>query len=239
MLDTVARTAGLVIGGVFAVAARVRPAIRPLHPTGEVCSGTLTRHGSRRPTGVAWLDEPGTDPVTVRLSNSAGLPGRLPDVRGLAVRVPVGPAQLVGPAQRVGPARFADLLFASTGTRPLTRHLLVVTTARRPPMTTQLPFRSPGGPILIGAFAQGSAAGGEAADESFALGCADLRGPWQQFATLTIPGRSVRPGTDDPSLRFDPVRNTLPGLPNYGWVARLRDPAYAAARRVSPAAAAG
>lgn len=225
MLDTAARTAGLVLGGVFAVVARVRPALRPLHPRGEVCSGTLTRHGTRRPTGVRWLDEPGSDEVTVRLSDSAGMPAGLPDVRGLAVRVPVGPS------------RHADLLLASTGTRPLTRHVLVVTTAARPPMTTQLPFRSPTGPLLLAAFAQAAPAGAAAgAEESFTVGCADLRGPWQQFATLTIPGPAARPGTDDPSLRFDPVANTLPGLPNYPWVARLRNPAYAASRRVSPSA---
>ena len=241
MLDTAARSAGLVLGGAFAVVARARATVRPLHPRGEVCSGTLTRHGCPRPTGVAWLDEPGTDPVTVRLSDSAGLPRPLPDVRGLALRVPVGPAKV------------ADLLLGSTGTRPLARHVLVVTSAARPPMTSQVPFRSARGPILLGAFPQPDAPAGpeggldagfddagprgsETGTESFALGCAGLRGRWQHFATLTIPGAAVRPGADDPSLRFDPVGNTVPGLPNYAWVERLRGPAYAAARHASPSA---
>ncbi|MGW1607564.1 hypothetical protein ACWCQV_42900, partial [Streptomyces eurythermus] len=41
--------------------------------------------GARR--GAPWLDGPGRSPATVRLSRAAGLPRRLPDVLGLAVRV--------------------------------------------------------------------------------------------------------------------------------------------------------
>ena len=35
----------------------------------------------------------------------------------------------------------------------------------------------------------------------------------------------------DPMVSFDPVRNAVPGLEQYRWVTRLREPSYAVARR--------
>ena len=49
--------------------------------------GRIYRHGLDPGTGVPWIDEPGEDEV-VRLSRAIGLRG-LPDIHGLAVRVPV------------------------------------------------------------------------------------------------------------------------------------------------------
>jgi hypothetical protein len=31
-------------------------------------------------------------------------------------------------------------------------------------------------------------------------------------------------------VSFDPTRNTVPGLENYDWVRRLREPSYGTAR---------
>src|SRR3954451_10255298 len=67
---------------------RARPADKPLHPVGAVSRGTLHRYGLTPSVGVKWLDEPGQDKVLVRFSRALGLPGPLPDVLGLAVRIP-------------------------------------------------------------------------------------------------------------------------------------------------------
>ncbi len=213
MTDLLWRTAGGALGAVFGVAARLRRAGMALHPRGHVAGGTLVRYGLPVPTGSAWLDEQGTDEVLVRRSRSAGLPGPLPDVHGLAVRVPVGGS------------RSGDLLLATTGTPPVLRHLLRPTTSDRRPMTTLLPYRTPTGPVVVGAFPlPGSAA--------YELRVAGLTGPWRRFATLDVRDDEHAEAADGPDtdVRFDPVLHPLPGLVVYDWVARLREPSYARSR---------
>lgn len=186
--------------------AALRPARKPLHPQGRVVTGRLRRTGLRPPTGVAWLDEVGEDEVLVRRSRAVGLPAPLPDIHGLAVRVPLGPDD------------HGDLLLASTGWGRATRFLL--TASRRPegrPLTTLLPYRTPAGPLLVGARAQG--------EDRFELACAVGLREWRPFATLDL-----TPAGADLEVSFDPVRRQLPGLEQYDWVERLREPSYATAR---------
>lgn len=187
--------------------AAVRPAAKPLHPRGELVRGRLYRHGLWPATDVAWLDEPGEDDVVVRLSRAIGLPGALPDIHGLAVRIPVGDGS------------HGDLLFASTGWGRFSRFLL--TASRSPqgrPMTTLLPYRTPSGAVVVGARANGA--------ESFELSCAAYDGEWRVFADLRL---SSRPA-DDGDISFDPVQHQLPGLEQYPAVERLREPSYRRAR---------
>ena len=54
-------------------------------------------------------------------------------------------------------------------------------------------------------------------------------GAWHPFAELRLHDQPVDQA--DTLLSFEPVRNLLPGLVTYEWVRRLREPAYAAARR--------
>src|SRR5687768_7464919 len=68
------------------VVARLRRA-PALHPRGTVQECTLSVDGSVR-VGARLLDEPATHRGVVRLSRSAGFPPPLPDVGGLAVRLP-------------------------------------------------------------------------------------------------------------------------------------------------------
>lgn len=215
MTEPFPRSAGVVLGGVFGAVARLRPgSSKALHPRGQVTTGTLVRYGAAPTTGVDWLDGAGTDDVLVRRSRSIGLPGPLPDVHGLAIRVPIGRT------------RGGDLLLATTGTRPGTRHLLVPTRSDRHPLTTLLPYRSPAGPVLLGAFPEpGSAV--------YELRVATLAGRWRPFGALAVDEPDGVDGADgtDLDVHFDPVLNPLPGLPSYGWVSRLREPAYAASRR--------
>lgn len=184
----------------------VRPASKPLHPRGDVVGGTLTRSGLTPATGVPWLDEPGRDRVQVRLSRAVGLPRFLPDIHGLALRVPT-------------PMGFGDVLLASTGTGRATRFMLTAT--REPggrPMTTLLPYQTPTGAVLLGAL--------EETHGRWKLVVASLAGPWRPFAVLELSDEH-----GDAPVSFDPVRNTMPGLEVSDWVRRLREPAYRTARR--------
>jgi hypothetical protein len=221
------------LGALFYAVGRLRRGSRkPLHPDGVVLPGTVHRDGAPTSWGAPWLDATGEHEATVRLSRSAGLPPPLPDVLGLALRVRVD-------------GREADLLLSSAGRGRVGRFLL---RPRRTPgrgmYTTLLPYRSPGGPVLIAAEPEqprrlppdpAGLAGGLAADPMrFALSCAAPRGRWRQFGTLEVGGRVGQPsghtGVDAP-ISFDPVLNPLPGLELYDVVARVRARTYASARR--------
>lgn len=212
-LDPAIRAASYTGGQMLSAATRMisaRPATKPLHPRGFVVHGILHRVGGQTLTRADWLDHAGEDLVLVRQSRAMGAPPRVPDIHGLAIRVPTEGG------------RHGDLLFASTGLGRLTRFTL--TAARSPyrrPMTTLLPYRTPVGAVLLSAVFH---------DESnVELGWATPSGRWRRFADLSLP--------TDPSDRadmlvsFDPVRNVLPGLEPYDWVGRLREPAYATARQ--------
>jgi hypothetical protein len=194
---------------------RLRPAGRSLHPRGEVVRATLQRYGLPPGWGVDWLETAGEDPVLVRRSRSAGLPQPWPDVLGLAVRVPLAAG------------RHGDLLMSSAGTGVVGRHLIRPTRRHARASTTLLPLRSPTGPVLLGAVP--TAADGSRLD----LVLCRPGGAWTVFGEL----RLEPPAADPPSqhLRFDAVLHPLPGLPVPGWAARLRAPAYAAARRAGAA----
>lgn len=192
-----------------------RPAAKPLHPRGTVTPATLRRFGADEQSGAAWLDATGEDTVLVRQSRAAGLPAPLPDFFGLAIRVPI-----VEGDDRV--ERHGDLLLATTGLGRLTRFTLTpATSAHGRPMTTLLPYRTPTGAVLLSATFRG--------ERTLDLAWAHGRGAWHRFAELQIHGDPA--SQDDEPISFDPLLNTLPGLTPYDWVRRLREPAYAAARR--------
>jgi hypothetical protein len=175
-----------------------------------VLAGTLHRHGLKEPASVPWLDEPGEDAVLVRFSRGAGLPPPLPDLLGLAIRLtaPTGAA--------------CDLLLTSAGRAPGARHLLrPAIDPQRASYTSLVPFNTPAGDLLVGAFPE--AAG-------FSLAVAGYRDSWRRFADLALP----EPGSENaeqPDVDFDPVLHPVPGLAQPGWLARLRAPAYGASRR--------
>jgi hypothetical protein len=147
-----------------------------------------------------------------------GLPAPLPDVDGLALRLPVE-------------GGLADLLFAATGTGRWTQHVLLPhPSGARVPLTTLLPFESGAGHLVLGLFPDDP----DDRDDRDGTGL-DLRvsvrsGPWRPLGRLTLEPLDVE---DPPELRFDPLRNTPPGLGTHPLIVRLRDPAYVAARRRS------
>ena len=203
VVSVASRAGGVVLEGATRALALVRRAPKPLHPRGTVWQAELTRTGSLLPTGVPWLDEPGTDRAIVRVSAAIGLPHGWPDLQGLAIRLPEHGD--------------ADLLLASTGVGPLTRFLLrPVKSSGWHLSTTLLPYKGPQGPLLLAAAPTG--------EGQYVLLRAEGQGPWVAFAVL----RLLHEADEEPS--FDPVRRPLPGLANYDWVARLRAPSYREAR---------
>ena len=178
---------------------------RPMHPRGVVLSARLERTGLPLPSGVGWLDEAGADDVLVRLSRGAGLPPRLPDLLGFALRAPG--------------EQPVDLLLSSSGRCRLTRRVPVL---RRDPATSYgsiMGYRSPAGPVLLAAHPQ--------APGVFGLAATVGRGPEQPFARVVL---GVETGPPDPPLHFDAVLRPPPGLVADGPLARFRRPAYTAAR---------
>jgi hypothetical protein len=210
LIGAVSSAAGQVLRAATRVVA-VRPASKPLHPEGSVVPGTLVRHGTRPPSGVPWLDATGADEVVVRLSRALGLPGGLPDVWGLAVRV-------LGPGGAAGGT--GDLLLASTGRGPWTRFLLTAHRSPRGTFGSLLPYRTSAGPVVMSAVHRD--------DTTLELAWAVGRGPWRPFADLRLrPSPAAEP---DQPISFDPVLNTLSGLETYDWVRRMREPSYRSAR---------
>lgn len=204
-----ASAVGSVLGDVFGTVAKIRHG-KPLHPRGIVYDAVLRRTGSPEPWDAEWLDTPGEDHGLVRLSRSVGLPRPLPDVLGLALT-------FSGPN-----GERHDLLLATTGLQPGARFALL---PRRDPFAAPygslFPYRTPRGLVLLAAV--------PTSRTEFRLLAAAPAGRWRQFATLELTGRTG-PEPDQP-IRFDPVLHLLPGLTWPSALARMREPAYAAARR--------
>ncbi|MET1133176.1 MAG: hypothetical protein ABWX60_07145 [Aeromicrobium sp.] len=203
VVDAAARAGGLVLEAATHAVAFARRAPKPLHPRGTVWEAQVIRVGSLLPTGVPWLDEPGTERAIVRVSAAVGLPHGWPDIQGLAIRLPE--------------QGDADILLASTGVGPLTRFMLrPVKSSGWHLSTSLLPYRGPEGPLLLAA--------APTEPGRYTLLRAEGHRPWVAFAVL----RLLHETDEEPS--FDPVRRPLPGVDNYDWVTRLREPAYRAAR---------
>src|SRR5688572_15363238 len=201
----IASAGGRLLAGATALLADARSTEKPLHPEGQLFRGRLLRYGAEEPSGVAWLDEPGDDEVLIRTSRAVGTPSPLPDIHGLAIRVP-------DPT-----GGFADLLLATTAWNRIGRHLLVPTFSVGPTLTTLLPYRTAAGPVVIGARHVGTA---------YQLSWARVGRPWRELGEL-FPDAS---GVADATVSFDPVRHSPPGMGQYPWIVRLRERSYATAR---------
>lgn len=237
----VTEAAGRAFAAVFRLLKLVRPD-RPIHPQGIGLAGELTRSGtSGEASGVDWLDVPGIDPVVARFSRSVGLPERLPDILGLALRVTPSRSSASGITPDAGPDGGAasggtgDVLFASTGWQVPGRFLLQprldVSSAT---FTTLMPYRGRKGPVVLGlrtiSLPAGSVTGGE-----WVLGLywATPAGPWKHCGELRL--RATTTPADTP-LRFNPLENLPPGAQTYGWARRLRERSYRTAQQPAPAA---
>ncbi|WP_282793825.1 phosphodiesterase [Streptomyces sp. CC224B] len=202
-----------------------------LHPYGVTCDALLTVRPTGRPWGEPWLDEPGEYAVRLRWSRAVGLPGRLPDALGLAVRV----------YDADGPGSLLDLLLTSSGSGRRTRHLpLPRLDALAGPYSTLLPYRIGGqeallavhpvvtSPLVPNTLARLRAAV-EAEPLAFDLCAAPPGRAWRALGTLTTGPLHDRPPDD--RVAYDPYLNRLPHLRPTAWLSGLREAAYAASRR--------
>ncbi|TFV86466.1 phosphodiesterase [Blastococcus sp. CT_GayMR16] len=221
-MTDVARGAGRLVAVPLGALARWRHG-RPMHPRGAVFDGILERTGSAPPWEVPWLDATARDAVVVRMSRGAGLPAPLPDVLGLAVRLP-------------GEGGPVDLLLTTTGRGALTRLVPFPRRAAAVVYSSIMGYRSDAGVIRLAALPDGEGVPsdpGPLADTvardglRFTLAASRGLGPWRPFARLVLP--AAREDCDH-DIRFDAVLNPPPGLVPDGPMARFRAPAYATAR---------
>ncbi|MEJ1199681.1 MULTISPECIES: phosphodiesterase [unclassified Streptomyces] len=178
-----------------------------------------------------WLDRPGTYRVTVRWSRALGLPRRLPDGLGLAVRV----------EDTDGLGNALDLLFTSSRSGRLGRHLpLLRSDALTGPYSTLLSYRVGERERVLAAF---PVLGPTGATEDtmptlwqelarrpvhFDLCAAAPDEPWRTFAALSL--EAVHPARATSTVSYDPYAHSLPGLRPTARLRRLRDCAYAGSR---------
>jgi hypothetical protein len=220
-----ARGAGRLVAAPLGALARWRRG-KPMHPRGAVFDAVLERRGSAPEWGLPWLDETATEPALVRFSRSAGLPAPLPDVLGLAVRVP-------------HPEQPVDLLLSTTGRGPLLRFVLLPRRDAAAPHTSIMGYRSDAGTLRIAALPEFRHAPSEPdafaavvrrGGVAFTLAAARGGQRWRPFGrlVLTAPREPL-----DPDVRFDAVQHPPPGLAADGPLARFRAPAYARARTAS------
>jgi hypothetical protein len=153
----------------------------------------------------------------VRLSRGLGLRPPLPDVFGLALRLP----------DVYGPRRHQDFLLASSGEGAFGRRLLRPTFGARTGMySSLLPYNVGRRRLLVGARPAPESA------DVFDLLVAPPSGRWRLAARLTLGSRLEDAVARE--LRFDPW-NSGGGLIPAGVVNRLRGPAYRGSRRGSAA----
>jgi hypothetical protein len=207
----------------FCALARLRSG-RAVHTRGTVLDGTLTVDPGSA-TGRA-LGGPQRRAAVVRASKSAGLPGGLPDLLGIALRIPTTDGVF-------------DVLLASVGRRGLAHMVL------RPsgtwwgrPFSTVLPYLADGRRLVLGLQA-GGGVGPPGADPA-AVNAAVREGP-VEFVLSEMPVRgSRRPigrlvleriRVTGPAVSFDPMRNALPRLHPARPLRALREWAYTGSRR--------
>ncbi|ORT58055.1 hypothetical protein [Streptomyces sp. CB03238] len=219
----------------FGIARRIarRRSAPALHPQGLTCAGVLDvpgTGGDAAPWGVPLLDRAGSYDVTVRWSRAAGLPARLPDGLGLALRV----------EDAGGHGAPLDLLLTSSGTGRLGRHVpRLRRDALAGPYSTLLSYRVGDRERVIAAFpvrgprrVRGDLAALRQALEHgparFELRAAAPGEPWRTFATLTV--GTPRPYPEETTPTSDPYLHGLPGLRPTDRLHGLRAAAYSGSR---------
>lgn len=227
-MKTVGARASSAVGGPFQWVAALRNG-RVFHPDGVLTTGSVERTA---PPGDGLPVET-THDVVARLSKGLGLPGAVPDIIGLAVRLPPQPSA----------ATPWDILLASAGTGPAGRVVGVRPALRwsGQPLSSVMPVRYHNRNWWISARMVDDING-------FGVPLADVRDrlrdsgvrfdidqacgaqPFRPLARLTL--RGVVPSDAAHDVAFDPVLHVAPGVrPAPQWLASLRAHAYDRSRR--------
>lgn len=199
---------------------------RVFHPLGVMAEGHLKRV---TPLGEGLPIE--SVDVLARVSKAVGIPGGLPDLIGLAWRMP----------PRASDATPWDVLMVSAGSGLLTRFALRPTPSwTGTTLSTLMPLRRPdgwwwlkaeivtsvGGRLSLDGVREAINSGGMVFDIQQAHGT----GSFEPLAELTL--SAVIPTDADHDVSFDPARNTATDV-GLGpeWLTRLRESAYLRSRR--------
>lgn len=184
---------------------------RVIHAKGEAYTGELSLLPDAAALKVPLAQGTKTRPVLVRFSRGAGLPDRLPDVLGIALRIP----------DADGAGHPQDLMMSTGGGSPLLRRMLVPRRDYRSATYTSLISYDVGGrDLVVGALPR---------DSGFLLATAEGSSAWTPFAWLTV--GAPLPEGQDRSLSFS-VSNDAGGFRISGAWRKARDGAYDAARSV-------
>lgn len=203
--------AGRVVDEVVRVASAVRGE-RIIHAKGTAWAAELTLLPAADDLGVALARGPRSRPVLVRLSRGAGLPDVLPDVLGLALRIP----------DADGAGRPQDLMLATGARSWLGRRVLV---PRRhyaaATYTSLISYEIGGRDLLVAALPDG---------DGFLLAtAAGTRAAWVPWARLDL--GAALPAVQERQLEFS-IRNDAGGFRIGGRWRAARAGAYDAARSV-------
>jgi len=205
---------------------------RVFHPGGVLARGSIERVAARS----AGLPIESAPDVLVRLSKGIGTPGALPDVIGLAFRVPADGSATGGPS-----APAWDVLLASAGGGRLSRFgIRPVVRWPEQPMSSVMPLRYQGTNWWLRAQILSAVDGvGVSLDSirsrlhegplTVAIDQAPGFAPFRPLARLTI--KDVVPQGELGDVDFDPVLHTAPGVqlaPH--WLSNLRMQAYRRSR---------
>jgi hypothetical protein len=199
---------------------------RVFHPLGVLATGRIERTApDGRGLPIESVD------VVGRVSKAVGIPGGLPDLIGLAWRMP---------AQGSATTPW-DVLLVSAGSGVLTRFALRPTLSwTGTTLSTLMPLRRDDGwwwvtaqvrtPVKERLSLDGVRRAVDAGGLVFDVRQAHGSGPFEPLATLTL--STVIPTDEDHDVSFDPTRNTAPGV-GLGpqWLTTLRERAYLRSRR--------
>ena len=203
-----------VLGRAVDVAVHAASAVRGervIHAKGTAYDAELILLAGAETLAVPLVRGPLQRPVLVRLSRGAGLPDPLPDVLGLAIRIP----------DADGAGHPQDLMLATGGGSPLARRLLIPRwDYRRSTYTSLISYEVGGRDLVVGALPH---------DGGFRLATAEGGAAWTPFAELRI--AAPLPEERGRQLSFS-IRNDAGGFRVGGRWRTARLGAYDAARSV-------
>ena len=208
-----ARAAGSALAAVLGLVAWTTGR-KPLHAVGSTWVADLRVDAPLPDLGIPLLAERGVHPCQVRVSRAMSTQPGWWDIGGLAVRLPAAGAS----------GQPADLLFATTGTGRISRHVLrPVRRAAARPLTTLLPTRAGGHSVTMLV----RPATDEDEPREYELAVAVDGGTWDVVGLVQL-----RHELEDAPIRFDPVVDELEGTTAPAWVVAVREPAYRWSRRL-------
>jgi hypothetical protein len=205
-VSVLGRAVDLVVGAASAVRGE-----RVIHAKGTAYEGELTLYAGAGKLAVPLVRGPLKRPVLVRLSRAAGLPDPLPDVLGMAIRIP----------DADGAGHPQDLMLTTGGGSPLARRMLIPRwDYRGSTYTSLISYEIGGRDLVVGALPH---------DGAYRLATADGGSAWTPFAKLAL--GAALPEEQGRDLAFS-IRNDAGGFRIGGRWRAARLGAYDAARSV-------